>query len=533
MKSVFTFMAFIALSLAVGPATADPWIPDLGNGRYKNPVLFADYSDPDLVKVGGDFYMVASSFNVMPGIPVLHSKDLVNWEIIGHVYDRLPFEKFDKPAHGDGSWAPSIRYHDGRFYVYFCTPHTGLFVATAEEPAGPWDLTQMAEVELWEDPAPLWDDDGKAYLVRGKVRADILYLHRMSPDGKELLDNGEIIYHNVEEQPTIEGPKMMKKGGLYYILAPAGGVPTGWQAVLRSEDIYGPYESKNVLHQGNTDINGPHQGGLLQLDSGEWWFTHFQDRDVYGRVAHLQPVRWEDGWPMMGEDINNDGVGEPVPEWRKPDVGRTYPVKIPQTSDEFNRDELGLQWQWHANPKQQWYSLNEARPGHMRLYTVQNLTQFGNLWFVPNLLLQKFPAPAFSATTRIDFHPDSVNDKSGLVVMGRKWAYLALYKTGDGVRLGMFKGHYDQAEDATREIESVPAKASGDDRYTYHLKVDVEEGGLSRFSYSPDGEQFSSLGEPFQAKKGVWIGAKMGLFSLSPNVVESEGYADFDWFRVD
>lgn len=514
-------------------ARAEPWVSDLGNGHYKNPVLYADYSDPDLVKAGKDFYMVASSFNAMPGIPVLHSKDLVNWTIIGHVYDRLPFEKFDKSVHGHGAWAPSIRYHDGLFYVYFCTPHTGLFVATAKDSAGPWKLEQVAAVELWEDPVPFWDDDGNAYLVRGKVHADILYLHRMSRDGKKLLDNGEIIYHNEREQPTIEGPKMMKKDGYYYILSPAGGVPTGWQAALRSKNIYGPYETKNVLHQGDTDVNGPHQGGLVELDSGEWWFMHFQDKGVYGRIVHLQPVRWRDGWPLMGQDIDGDGIGEPVAEWKKPDVGATYPVAIPQTTDEFNDDRLGLQWQWHANPQPEWYSLNKANPGHLRLYATQNLTQFGNLYFVPNLLLQKFSSPVFTAITKISFHPAAVNDKSGLVVMGREWAYLALYKTADDVRLGMFTGRYERENDATRVVESVKARPAGKNHYAYYLKVTVKEGGQCRFLYSLDGRKFLPLGEAFQAKQGVWIGAKVGLFSQNPNIVESDGYADFDWFRID
>ena len=529
MKQIFGMLLLI-ISLH---AVANEWISDLGNGRYKNPVLFADYSDPDLVKVGEDFYMVASSFNVMPGIPVLHSKDLINWAIVGHVYDRLPFEKFDKPAHGHGAWAPSIRHHNDLFYVYFCTPHTGLFVATAKNPAGPWELKQMAAVELWEDPAPFWDDDGNAYLVRGKVRADILYLHKLSEDGKKLLDNGKVIYHNVEEQPVIEGPKMIKKDGYYYILAPAGGVEAGWQAVLRSKNIYGPYESKTVLHQGNTEINGPHQGGLVNLDSGEWWFMHFQERQPYGRIVHLQPVRWQDGWPIMGKDINGDGIGEPVPEWKKPDVGKTYPIVVPQTSDEFNSKKLGLQWQWHANPQREWYSLNNAKPGYMRLYAAQNLTQFGNLYFVPNLLLQKFPAPKFSATTKITFQPDAINDKSGLVVMGREWAYLALYKTDDDVRLGMFTGLYDRNIDGTKEIESIKAKTSNKNEYTYLLRAEVGSEGNTRFLYSIDGEKFSSIGNIFQAKEGVWIGAKIGIFSQSPGIIESNGHADFDWFRVE
>lgn len=527
-KIIYTTV-FILLSIQ---SYAEPWIADLGTGEYKNPILFADYSDPDLVKVGSDFYMVASSFNTMPGIPVLHSKDLINWRIIGHVYDRLPFEKFDKPAHGLGSWAPSIRYHNGLFYVYFCTPHQGLFVGIAKNPAGPWELTQLADVELWEDPSPLWDDDGNAYLVRGKVRADILYLHKMSADGKHLLDNGKVIYHNEAEQPVIEGPKIMKKDGLYYILAPAGGVKKGWQAVLRSKNIYGPYEAKTVLHMGNTNINGPHQGGLLELDSGQWWFMHFQDRGLYGRIAHLQPVHWVDGWPIMGADTNGDGIGEPVPQAKKPDVGKTYPVITPQTGDEFNSQKLGLQWQWHANPKSDWYSLDRAKPESLRLYTTQNLTQFGNLYFSPNLLLQKFASPAFSATTKITFHPRAINDKSGLVIMGREWAYTALYQTENGVRLGMFTGIYDKNKDGTKLIESVALGQNKNNAYSYYLKVEVKDGGKCQFFYSLNGEKFTPIGTSFQAITGVWIGAKVGLFSQSPNMLKSAGYADFDWFRV-
>lgn len=525
MKNSTLILLFLALLST--PGFSQPWVPDLGNGKYKNPIIFADYSDPDMIRVGDDFYMVASSFNTMPGIPVLHSKDLVNWQIIGHVYDSLPLEKFDKPAHGQGSWAPSIRHHNGLFYVYFCTPHDGLFMATAKDPAGEWDLHFVEEVELWEDPCPLWDDDGNAYLVRGKLRADILYLHKMSPDGKKILDNGTVIYHNEERQPIIEGPKFLKKDGYYYILAPAGGVPTGWQTVLRSKNIYGPYEDKIVLHKGSTEINGPHQGGLVELKSGEWWFVHFQDRKLYGRIVHLQPVAWKDGWPEMGVDIDNDGIGEPVMEYKKPDVGRTYPAKVPQTTDEFDTEKLGLQWQWHANPKKGWHSLTESK-GHLRLYSVKNHTQHGNFWFVPNLLLQKFPAPAFSATTKMTFKPDLNDERCGLVVMGRSWAFIAMRKTEKGNELGMYTGTYFQGYDKTEKIDSV--LLNSDEVY---LKVDVSDKGECTFSYSQDGRQFTAIGATFEAAPGVWIGAKVGLFSINPNINESKGYADFEWFRVE
>ena len=506
---------------------AEHWIADLGNGRYRNPILFADYSDPDVVRVGDDFYMVASSFNCMPGLPVLHSKDLVNWTITGHVYDKLPFEKFDKPAHGHGCWAPAIRFHEGRFYVYFCTPHTGLFMASADDPAGTWELHQVASVEMWEDPCPFWDDDGNAYLVRSKLRGDILYLHRMSPDGRTLMDNGKIIFRDEKNQPTIEGPKFLKKDGYYYILAPAGGVPRGWQTVLRSRNIDGPYETRVVLHQGNTEINGPHQGGLVALESGEWWFLHFQDRGPYGRIVHLQPVLWQDDWPLTGEDVNGDGIGEPVLEWQKPDVGREHPVCIPQMSDEFDSGLLGLQWQWHANPKAAWYSLTE-NPDCLRLYSVQNLTQDGNFWFVPNLLLQKFPAPSFSTSTRMTASLDLAGERSGLVVMGETWAYLAMTKTEDGIQLGMYNGQFERALDATQLIESVPVEDA-----SCTMRAEIHDQAVCTFSYSLNEEDFVPIGKPFKARKGRWIGAKVGIFHINPNIKESQGFTDFDWFQID
>jgi len=525
MNKIFNLLIIIFLSDI--NIYAQTWSPDLENGNYKNPIIFADYSDPDIVRVDDDFYMVASSFNCMPGIPILHSKDLVNWKIIGHVYEKLPFDKYDKPAHGEGSWAPSIRYYNNLFYVHFCTPHEGLFMASTEDPSGQWNLHHITKVEMWEDPCPIWDEDGNAYLVRSKLRGDILYLHRMSKDGKKLLDNGTVIFHEEEIQPTIEGPKFLKKNGFYYILAPAGGVSKGWQTVLRAKNIYGPYEAKIVLHQGNTDINGPHQGGIVELKSGEWWFVHFQDRGTYGRIIHLQPVTWKDGWPLIGVDINNDGIGEPVSEWKKPNVGQIYPISVPQTSDDFIANKLGFQWQWHGNPRKEWYSLTES-PGYLRLYAVQNISQKGNLWFVPNLLLQKFPAPSFTITTKITFNPDQIEEKSGLVIMGKEWAFITLTKTNNGMQIGMYTGTYFRGYDKTEKIESIDVQEN-----TCYLKVQVDCQAICSFSYSFTGDNYLPIGSKFTAMKGIWIGAKVGLFNVNPNITSSKGYADFDLFKIE
>ncbi|MFA9389751.1 MAG: glycoside hydrolase 43 family protein [Prolixibacteraceae bacterium] len=511
--------------LLIQPTFAQLWNPNINEQEFKNPIIYADYSDPDIIRVGEDFYMVASSFNCSPGIPVLHSNDLINWKIINYVYDRLPLPNYDKPAHGLGSWAPSIRFHNGMYFVYFCTPHDGLFMAQTDHPAHKWELNFVEKVDNWEDPCPIWDEDGQAYLVRSKLCGDELFLHRISSDGKKILDNGVSIVKDAN-LPTIEGPKFMKKDNYYYILAPSGGVPQGWQTALRSKNIYGPYESKIILHQGNSEINGPHQGGLVELESGEWWFAHFQDKGLYGRIVHLQAVSWMNDWPMMGIDANNDGIGEPVLTSKKPNVGKIYPQELPQTSDEFSSEKLGLQWQWHANWKENWFSL-QANPGFMRLNAVKNHSQNGNFWFVPNLLLQKFPAPAFTAKTKVHFNGELNGDRCGLVIMGKEWAYIALTKNDQQIELGVYEGAYQQCEDLTQVIESVSAGN------TLYLKVDVAEDGLCTFSYSNNDIDYQVLGRKFQAKQGVWIGAKVGIFCINPNINESKGSADFDWFKIE
>ena len=373
--ALMTLLALCASAtvLARSPAL---WSPDLGNGDYRNPVIFADYSDPDVIRVGDEFYLTASSFNCAPGLPILHSKDLVNWTIIGHALPRFNYGNFDVPQHGNGVWAPSLRFHNGQFYIYYGDPDFGIFMTQTTNPAGPWQpLVCVRPARGWIDCCPFWDDDGSAYLVHAFAAsragfANVLHLNRMSPDGASLLDDGKLIIDgHAAGLTTLEGAKLYKRGDCYYILAPAGGVTGGYQMAFRSKNIYGPYEAKKVLAQGTTPINGPHQGGWVELKSGESWFLHFQDRGPYGRVTHLEPVQWVQDWPLMGTDQDGQGLGQPVLTFKKPDVGRPWPVTVPQTSDEFDSSDLGLQWQWQANPKDQWFSLT-ARPGWLRLNAV-------------------------------------------------------------------------------------------------------------------------------------------------------------------
>jgi beta-xylosidase len=497
---------------ATGFPGAFPWQPDCGNGTYRNPVLCADYSDPDVIRVGGDFYLTASSFNCTPGLPILHSRDLVNWKIIGHALKNLPHPRYAEVQPGCGVWAPSIRFHDGKFWIIFPTPDEGIYVTTADDMAGPWAKPHLLQGgKGLIDPCPLWDDDGKAYLVHAysKSRAgfrDRLRVCPMAPDGSRLLGEGKIVFHQPEKHPIIEGPKFLKRGGWYYILAPAGGVETGWQVVLRSKNIFGPYEDKIVLEQGDTGINGPHQGALVDTEGGEWWFAHFQDAGVYGRIVHLQPVQWQDDWPIMGRH------GRPVAQHAKPVADEK--IATPQTSDEFNLRQLGPQWQWHANHKKTWYVLGR-RKSWLQLYP--QYARGEGLSCQPNLLLQKFPARSFTVETLLKFAPKQSGEEAGLVIAGQSCASLSIEKAGSGNRLIL------RVNGSEKIVQpDVPGMV--------RLRVSVDHGGVCSFSYAAvDG--FIPIPETFQAEKGVWIGAKVGLYSIRRRKSKTTGHVDIDYLR--
>jgi beta-xylosidase len=505
--------------------------PDETGRTYHNPVIFADYSDPDVIRHNDDFYLVASSFNCTPGLPILHSRDLVNWRIINHAVKDLPHPRFAEVQHGCGIWAPVIRFHDGRFWIFFPMPDEGIYVTTATNPARNWSEPHLVQAgKGLIDPCPFWDDDGNAYLVHAwaKSRAgfnSILTMHRMSADGGKLLDDGTVVFDGNVRHPTIEGPKLYGRKGWYYIFAPAGGVENGWQTVLRSRNIFGPYEDRIVLAQGNTEINGPHQGAWVETKTGESWFLHFQDRGAYGRVVHLQPMQWVNDWPVIGNDEDGDGRGEPVLAFQKPNVGPQRHRRVLQTSDEFDARKLGLQWQWQANYQEDWSSL-AARPGWLRLFSMPPPGKAVNLWPIPNLLLQKLPAPEFSVATKLDFRHLAVGEQAALVMMGQDYSYLAVRRTTTNWHVVKVACH-NAAEGGSEIVEdSVPCSGK-----TVVLAINVRAGAVCTFHYSLDGDRFVPLGKPFTARKGKWVGAKVALFSLSASGRPKTGYTDFDWFR--
>lgn len=512
------------------------WVADQGNGTFKNPVINADYSDPDAIRVGDDFYMIASSFDAIPGLPILHSKDLVNWKIIGHALKRQPpFEHFEKTQHGNGVWAPSIRYRNGEFYIYYPDPDFGIYVTKTKTITGDWSAPKLvAAGKGLIDPCPFWDEDGKAYLAyayagsRAGIKS-VLAIMQLSADGLKATETGRIVYDGHELDPTIEGPKVYKRNGYYYLFAPAGGVSTGWQLVLRSKNIYGPYERKVVMDQGKSAVNGPHQGAWINTQTGEDWFLHFQDKDAYGRVVHLQPMKWMNNWPVIGIDKDGDGIGEPVSTYKKPNVGKIYPIVTPVESDEFGSAQLGLQWQWQANPQATW-AFTDANKGVLKLYTAKIPEEAKNLWDVPHLLMQKFPADEFSVTTKVNFKPNLKleNEQTGLVVMGRSYTKISIKSKKDGLYLTF--GLCQNADKGKAENEKEMAKLKSGN---VQFKVRVSNGAKCQFSYSEDGINFTNVGDEFQATAGQWIGAKVGVFAIRDTQTNDSGIAEYDWFRVE
>lgn len=546
MKRKHLLLMMLALPMAaLAQYKSQVWSPDNGNGTYTNPVINADYSDPDVCVAGEDYYLTASSFNCIPGLPVLHSKDLVNWEIVGHAVKELePKQEFDRPSHGNGIWAPSIRYHNGEFYIYWGDPDYGVFMVKTKDPAGEWSkpLCVIPGKGLI-DTTPLWDDDGRCYLVNAYANsrsrfASVIAIRELSADGTKPIGNPVIIYDgNGTESRTCEGPKIYKRDGWYWVMFPAGGVPTGFQVAMRSKNPFGPYESKVVLAQGKTKINGPHQGAWVHTKFGEDWFLHFQDKEAYGRVVHLQPVTWKDNWPVMGIDKDGDYCGEPVTTYRKPKTSGKVQVVNPAESDEFSDTRLGLQWQWHAN-----YNETFGMPtafGSYRVYTHKVSEKFQNLWEVPNLLLQKTPADKFTATTKIRFTSKDQNQTGGLLMMGLDYSGLVVKRVGNDFQLLQIScKSADKGKPQTEQLIAT-LKPTAVDQIDYqpgthidiYMRMSVNDGKM-HFSYSLDGKKYTKCGTEFTMREGKWIGAKIGFVAYEPGQKTNRGWIDADWFRV-
>ncbi|SDL77776.1 glycoside hydrolase family 43 protein [Segatella bryantii] len=553
---------------------SNTWNPNLPGGKYRNPIIDADYSDPDVCRVGNDYYMTSSSFANFPGLQILHSTDLVNWELIGSAfkdgYPVLPeyqgtdLDWHKKIQHGNYVWAPSIRYHDGWFYIYCGDPDQGLFMTKTRNPRETWsEPVWVMKGKGLIDCCPLWDEDGKAYLSHGCAGSragvkSVLFVAPMSPDGTKVIGPSQIVYDGHEDQPTIEGTKFYKRNGYYYIFSPAGGVKYGWQVELRSKNPYGPYEEYVGLAQGKSKINGPHQGAWVDTQNGEDWFLHFQDKHAYGRVVHLQPARWKNDWLVIGEDKDGDGCGDPVLTWKKPNLPSSGNFQ-PAEDDDFNSNKLGLQWQFEGPYSQYWYFCDAAK-SKLRLYGVQAPDNYKNLSDLQNALMQKLPTENFTATAKLKFIPNpsykQKGEEAGFMIKGLDYAALKFVSTENGcvlryvTCLGAQKGKAEktiaeipvkmvkQAKPYTQKyaVDDIPQPRMG--TVDVYVRAEVKSSGIgnnikshAQFYYSLDGKKYSKMGTPFEVKEGKWVGAKIGFFNMRPESKNDAAFLDIDWIR--
>ncbi len=546
-NSPYIFLIFIFALVKVDSVSAQK--------TYTNPIIPSDYSDPDVIRVGNDYYMTSSSFNMVPGLPILHSKDLVNWTTIGHGIQKVPDAfytysnrnkdelDYDLPRPGKGVWAPCIRYHEGYFWIFWADPDAGVYRVKAKKPEGPWSEPHLVKkVQGWIDTSPLWDKEtGRAWLAHAYAASRLgfnskIAVAEMNWEGTELFSEDKIVFdaNDREKFPAdrthrvIEGCKFMKRNGYYYILSPAGGVPMGWQTALRSKYPDRSYEIKVVCEKGNTNINGPHQGGLVDTPNGEWWFAHFQSVYVLGRIVLLQPVKWENDWPMIGIDRDGNGIGNPVMEYTMPNTGKNGELFYIQRSDEFSGGSLGLQWQWPSNLGSE-YCTQQKGELLIKSYASSELSIHG----APNTITQMFPDFKFTATAKVKVvgSGNSVT-RGGLSVIGKTCFDIGIENSNGNLSLSVRHGNErDTAVVIDGNELFLILEANGDHPLPLQFEGEENRGQVyCQFSYSYDGNSFHPLGRKFKATAGVWIGARVGLYCVSKE--QDQSYLQVDNFFI-
>ena len=509
----FLVLYFILAGVSAS-VEAQKFHSDNGDGTYTNPVINADFPDPDVILVGDTYYMVTTTMFIFPGVTILKSHDLVNWEYAANAVSRFDFSNcYDLERcnrYGHGQWATSLKYHDNTFYLLFITLDEGGFIASAGKAEGPWKLRKLPKG--FYDPGLFFDDDGKIYVAHGYSKIYVTELNNdFSPKSKDVL-----VYEG-DIRKGLEGMHVYKINGYYYLYGTYGGVD-GIQVALRSKNIYGPYQQKVVISDSTPGVNfGVHQGALIKTQRGEWWTMLFSDRGGLGRFPSLQPVTWIDGWPVAGVD------GKGVVTYRKPDVGKTYPVKTLPTSDEFNNKSNipGMQWGWNHNPDSATWSLTQ-KPGYLRLTTGKVVSSIRE---ARNTLTQRIFTYYSDAIPTIGLTKMNVGnmkdgDIAGLAVFQDPYAYIAVKKIKDSRYITM----------VNNGMEIDAGAVEGD---TVYLRASVHYGtGEASFSYSMDNKNYTKLGDSLDMKfnLSVFTGNKFCLFNYATKT--PGGYVDFDWFRM-
>lgn len=549
-------LVIVGLSSILTEAQQTSIYGNIGDGKFRNPVIPSDYSDPDIIRVGEDYYGIASTFCFSPGMIVIHSRDLVNWEIINHVVDDISFLNPDLDGNSmngyyNGIWAGSLREHAGRYYCHFTTPKGGWFVAVTDDIYGKWTVDVMKDSEGdelrgagWDDVCPLWDDDGQAYIIASNFgRHWFPHIFKMSDDGTQLLDavidkncdrskNIELIGgYVVKPYRTAEAGKLYKFNGKYYIyfseVRKIHGKRVRVPMMRRADSMYGPYEEHILLHSHGKDIDKePNQGAIVDTpDGGKWCFvTHHGTGDFDGRVLSVLPVHWRDGWPEIGVDTDGDGVGEMVWEVERPIISEGS--ERMQTSDSFDGYTLGHQWEFNHQPIDSMWTLIE-RPGYLRMYAFPQLDK-ANFFKTRNVLSQRYIRWGTGvAETCIELAGVRIGQEAGVAVFngGRDYAYLSIKKDTDCYTV-MYSVSLSGSESESKDIMTIPLGLS-----RFWIKCVMDFDGKSQLLWSSDGETYNPVDTTFQLKWGSYRGARIGLFTF--NNTDNGGYADFDYFRYE
>jgi beta-xylosidase len=505
---------------------------------YRNPVVFQDLSDPDAIRVGSLWYMVASSFCNVPALPVYSSADLVEWKFIGFALDRLePEEHYRSVRSGCGVWAPAIRFYDGEFSIWYPDPDFGIFTITAKNPCGPWSKPKLVQPSVGSiDPCPFIDDDGSRWMVKAWAKSRCGFNNRLTLvplDGENrAINEGVAIIDGFTLPPakttegdkpwiTIEGPKLYKRNGWYYIFAPAGGVKIGWQGVFRSRSLKGPWESRVVMDQGKSIINGPHQGAWVDAPDGADWFLHFQDREAWGRITHLQPMSWDDDWPIIGIDRTGTKIGEPVETFTRPLKATTAREKKP---DDFS------EWQWNANPSSGWI---DATSKGIKLCCIPGPR---NPWENPSVYSRQITGPSFALQAKLIFSPRNNGETAGIVIEAFYTRWVGLRHDAGG--LSLILEDYPEAETERHTVITriVREKASAS-VWLRAIVFDKTENGtvstVARTEWSNDGLAWEKIGDDFPAYPGRWVGMRTGFMACAPfgtlsSTASVNGYAEIE-----
>ncbi|BCM93672.1 non-reducing end alpha-L-arabinofuranosidase BoGH43B [Abditibacteriota bacterium] len=491
------------------------WTSDNGNGTFTNPILHGDYPDPDIIRVGNDFYMVTTTFVSMPSIEVLHSKDLINWEIVGYAAPTIDvdpkYSLIGGSQYANGVWAPCLRYHNGTFYIIDNIQGAGTLVFRATNPAGPWAMNKLNGYLY--DPGLMFDDDGTPLVYHG-THGDI-HVAVLDSELKNVLSTAQA--YKIADG---EGSHAYKVGGMYYVFNSLFG-EYPMLICSRSKSRTGPFETMTVCNN-RTPWSSPHQGGIVQLANGDWWGFSLVDSGSVGRTMWGGPVTWSDSWPYFGTPASPS-----IPKTNpKPNVGSSFPVKHPLTSDDFSTTKLGWQWQWNHNPDNTKWSLI-ARPGHLRLYT-QTAPDFSN---ARNTLTQRTEGPSCTGTIKIDTSHLAIGDRAGLSLLEQNFGYLAVYKEATGQRLVRVVNNNGNlvtpSEDITDTVEGVNST-----ELWLQVRCDFAT-NTAQFSYSTDGKTFTLVGStlPMHFTLKTFQGERFGIFNYNSN--QSAGWLDVDSFQLD